>query len=99
MRIIFTLVLLSILTSLSAQINPQWMRSIAISPDASTIAFTYKGNLYTVPVTGGDATQLTYHAAHDHMAVWSPDGSQIAFAFRYLLFLQSPSNLLQMVCR
>ena len=80
MRIIFTLVLLSILTSLSAQINPQWMRSIAISPDASTIAFTYKGNLYTVPVTGGDATQLTYHAAHDHMAVWSPDGSQIAFA-------------------
>ena len=80
MRIIFTLVLLSILTGLSAQINPQWMRSIAISPDASTIAFTYKGNLYTVPVTGGDATQLTYHAAHDHMAVWSPDGSQIAFA-------------------
>jgi Tol biopolymer transport system component len=63
-----------------AQQNPQWMRYPAISPDGSQIVFTYKGDLYKVASTGGDATQLTYHKAHDYMAVWSKDGSQIAFA-------------------
>ncbi len=80
MKYIQLVLLLSIATIFTAQTNPQWMRSIAISPDGSTIAFTYKGNLFTVPSSGGDATQLTYHEAHDHMAVWSPDGSEIAFA-------------------
>ena len=60
--------------------NPQWMRHSAISPDGTQIAFTYKGDLYKVNVNGGTATQLTYHSAHDFKAVWSKDGSKIAFA-------------------
>ncbi|MDF1697190.1 MAG: S41 family peptidase [Saprospiraceae bacterium] len=64
----------------NAQENPNWLRHQSISPDGSTIVFTYKGDLYTVPSTGGDATQITYHDAHDYKAVWSKDGNTIAFA-------------------
>lgn len=63
-----------------AQTNPQWIRYQTISPDGSTIIFTYKGDLYSVATVGGDATQLTFHEAHDYMPVWSKDGETIAFA-------------------
>lgn len=63
-----------------AQVKPQWARYPAISPDGSTIAFTYKGNLYRVAAQGGDATQLTFHDAHDYRAIWSKDGKTLAFA-------------------
>lgn len=63
-----------------AQNSPNWLRYPAISPDGNQIAFTYKGDLYVVPTTGGKATQLTFHEAHDFKPVWSQDGKQIAFA-------------------
>jgi tricorn protease len=75
-----TLLFLFISLTICGQSNPQWMRYASISPDGSQIAFTYKGDLYKVAAFGGDATQLTYHSAHDYMAVWSKDGSKIAFA-------------------
>ena len=66
--------------SATAQTNPLWMRFSAISPDGQTIAFSYKGDLFTVPVLGGTAHQLTTNAAYDAYPVWSPDGQQVAFA-------------------
>ena len=57
-----------------------WMRYPAISPDGKTIAFTFKGDIYKVPSTGGTATPLTTHTANDYAPVWSHDGKQIAFA-------------------
>jgi len=65
---------------LAAQVQPQWLRYPAISPDGVTIAFTYKGDIYSVPSSGGLAQQLTFHTAHDYGAVWSKDGKTIAFA-------------------
>ena len=63
-----------------AQTNAMWLRYPAISPDGATIAFGYKGDIYTVSSQGGKATALTIHEAHDQMPVWSHDGKSIAFA-------------------
>lgn len=57
-----------------------WLRYPSISPDGSTIVFSYRGDLWRVPSTGGVATPLTVHEAHDSLPVWSNDGSMIAFA-------------------
>ncbi|MDE6494295.1 MAG: peptidase S41 [Bacteroidales bacterium] len=60
--------------------NPLWLRYSAISPDGQHIAFCYMGDIFTVPVKGGEANRLTSHPAYDYRPVWSPDGSRIAFA-------------------
>lgn len=60
--------------------SPLWLRNVAISPDGATIAFTYKGDIFTVPVGGGAARQITSNPAYDSYPVWSPDGSKIAFS-------------------
>jgi Tol biopolymer transport system component/C-terminal processing protease CtpA/Prc len=74
----FSFLLLSI--PLLAQDSPLWMRYPSISPDGSTIVFSYQGDLYTVPSEGGEAGILTIHEAYDFRPVWSPDGKYIAFA-------------------
>ena len=76
----FTLLLTLICLSMYGQENPNWMRHSSISPDGSQIAFTYNGDIYKVNANGGKAQQLTFHSAHDYKAVWSNDGSKIAFA-------------------
>lgn len=60
--------------------QPLWMRYPAISPDGSTIAFSYKGDIFTVPAGGGTAQMITSHVGYDFRPVWSPDGKSIAFA-------------------
>lgn len=37
------------------QESPRWLRKNAISPDGKQIAFSYKGDIYVVPVAGGRA--------------------------------------------
>ncbi len=59
--------------------SPLWLRNTALSPDGSTIAFTYKGDIYSVPATGGAAKRLTTDPAYDTKPIYSPDGSMIAF--------------------
>ena len=76
------LILIAFIATLSikAQEPPLWMRYSAISPNGKEIAFSYKGDIFKVPVTGGRAIQLTTHVAHDTRPVWSPDGKYIAFS-------------------
>ena len=62
------------------QNNPSWLRYPAISPDGNSIVFTYKGDLWLVPSSGGEAVPLTFHEAHDFMPVWSNDSKSIAFS-------------------
>lgn len=66
--------------SAMAQSDPLWMRFPAISPDGKTVAFSYKGDIWTVPTNGGQARQITTNPAYDAYPVWSPDSRQIAFA-------------------
>lgn len=59
---------------------PLWLRDVQISPDGSRIAFTYKGDIFTVPTAGGEALRLTSQPGYETQPVWSPDGKTIAFA-------------------
>jgi Tol biopolymer transport system component len=53
--------------------------SVDVSPDGQTLVFDYMGDLFTIPMTGGDAVQLTSGMAFDAQPRFSPDGSRVAF--------------------
>jgi Tol biopolymer transport system component len=53
--------------------------SLDVSPDGRTIVFDLLGDLYTMPVQGGEAKLLLGGRDWDHMPRFSPDGSRIAF--------------------
>ena len=47
------------------------------------VVFTYAGDLYTVPIAGGQARRLTSHVGTEMFARFSPDGESIAFTGQY----------------
>jgi dipeptidyl aminopeptidase/acylaminoacyl peptidase len=65
----------------SLDANPRW------SPDGAQLAFTSKregksGQLYVIPVEGGEPRRLTELKEDVSQLAWSPDGSRIVFASR-----------------
>jgi Tol biopolymer transport system component/C-terminal processing protease CtpA/Prc len=54
-----------------------------VSPDGKWIAFTGRqygnGDIYIMPVNGGDVKQITYHSANDEVTSWSWDSKSIYF--------------------
>ncbi len=80
MKKITALSILTVSVAAAAQTTPLWMRDAKISPDGSHIAFTYKGDIFTVPVRGGDATRVTSQTGYEQLPVWSPDSKTLAFA-------------------
>lgn len=62
------------------QTQPRWMQQPSVSPDGKWIAFEYKGNIFKVPFTGGDAVPLTIASSYNGYPIWSHDGQKIAFA-------------------
>jgi Tol biopolymer transport system component/imidazolonepropionase-like amidohydrolase len=55
-----------------------WM-SISVSPQGDRIAFDLLGDIYTIPIAGGEAKALTQGLSWDMQPVFSPDGNRIAF--------------------
>ena len=53
--------------------------SLDLSRDGKTILFELLGDLYTVPLEGGDSVGITSGMAFDSQPSYSPDGSHIAF--------------------
>lgn len=55
-----------------------WM-SVDVSPDGRLIAFDLLGDIYTMPISGGEAKNITNSMAWDMQAKFSPDGSRLVF--------------------
>ncbi len=55
-----------------------WM-SLDVSPDGRQIVFDLLGDLYLLPIEGGEARRLTSGPPWDCQPRFSPDGKQIAF--------------------
>ncbi len=53
--------------------------SLDVSPDGKTIVFELLGDLYTLPIAGGEAKRLTEGLPFDSQPRYSPDGKWIAF--------------------
>lgn len=60
--------------------TPLWLRKSSISPDGTQIAFSYQGDIFTVPSGGGTAVQITSNPAYDSDPIWMPDGKRIVFS-------------------
>ena len=75
---VLLLVVLCSLPSFSG--DATFPRHPAVSPTGETIAFSYAGDIWTIPSEGGDASRLTTHQAYEHTPRWSPDGQWIAFS-------------------
>ncbi|MCM4167012.1 Tol-Pal system protein TolB [Arenibacter antarcticus] len=55
-----------------------WM-SLDVSPDGTQIVFDMLGDIYTMPITGGNATLIRGGHAFEVQPRYSPDGKSISF--------------------
>src|SRR5579862_38961 len=55
-----------------------WL-SLSLTPDGKTIVFELLGDLYSLPMAGGEATPITSGLPFDSQPAVSPDGKHIAF--------------------
>jgi Tol biopolymer transport system component len=55
-----------------------WL-SVDVSPDGGTLVFDFMGDLFTLPMAGGEATQITSGMGFDAQPRFSPDGKWIAY--------------------
>jgi Tol biopolymer transport system component len=55
-----------------------WM-SLDVSPDGETIVFDLLGEIYTLPINGGQAEPVSRGIAFNSQPKFSPDGRRIAF--------------------
>jgi tricorn protease len=81
-RILTTAIFLSFFFFLNviAQDNSPFVRYPGLNSDGTKIAFSFQGDIWLVPSTGGTATRLTIHEAYDGIPKWSPDNKMIAFS-------------------
>ncbi|WP_257666660.1 S41 family peptidase [Parapedobacter tibetensis] len=80
-KIITLTAILCIVLFTVAQEETRLLRFPAVFGDQ--VAFTYAGDLYVVPVSGGMARRITSHPGYELFARFSHDGKHIAFTGHY----------------
>ena len=53
--------------------------TVDVSPDGQQIVFDLLGDLYLLPIAGGEAKPLTHSMAWEMQARFSPDGKKLAY--------------------
>ena len=79
-----TVTLLALLAGSALAASPEEARLLRFPATNSTeVAFSYAGDLWIVPIQGGEARRLTSHVGYEMFARYSPDGKTIAFTAEY----------------
>ena len=52
---------------------------LSVSPDGRDLVFSALGHLFRLPISGGEAEQLTFGSSYDSEPAYSPDGFRVAF--------------------
>ena len=83
-RILLTVSLLTLLVG-SAVAMPDGEARLLRFPatNGKDVVFSYAGDLWTVPIQGGEARRLTSHVGYEMFGRFSPDGKTIAFTAEY----------------
>lgn len=87
MKKFLTLIMLAVGASTAAQAaqaDGQEARLLRFpATNGKDVVFSYAGDLWTVPIQGGQASRLTSHIGYEMFAKFSPDGKTIAFTGEY----------------
>ena len=78
--IIFLLSLSAISLNVLSYDDSSFARYPSLNMDGSLIAFSYQGDIWTVPIDGGKASRITIHQGYESNPCWNPDGTRIAFS-------------------
>ena len=79
-RLIFITATIIAATTLSFADNIRFASRPSLSPDGKQIFFSYDGDIYSVPVSGGQATAVITMPGVQDSPLVSPDGKWLAFS-------------------
>jgi Tol biopolymer transport system component/imidazolonepropionase-like amidohydrolase len=65
--------------TLRFEVNEATWVSVDVHPAGRTLVIDILGDLYTLPISGGEATRVTSGPAWDFQPRWSTDGNEILF--------------------
>ena len=83
-RILVTLTLLAAMAGSALAAPAQEARLLRFpATNGTDVVFSYAGDLWTVPIKGGEARRLTSHVGYEMFGRYSPDGKTIAFTAEY----------------
>ncbi len=74
------LIVIAIITSNFLLAQNNLIRKPAISPDATQVAFSYHGDIWTYDFTTQQTNRLTIHKGYESNPVWNASGTAIAFS-------------------
>ncbi|MGS0695806.1 amidohydrolase family protein [Shewanella sp. 0m-4] len=67
------------LEQVKIEVNEGTWMNVSVSPDGKHVVFDLLGDIYQMPIAGGEATPLAEGIAWQMQPVYSPDGKYIAF--------------------